>query len=122
MAVGTVFLFLVPYILKLTLDAIAAGDASFWEVLLPAAAGIVTFNALHGLFTYLRGRWAAQASEGIVRQLRHQLYAHLERLPCAYHDKADTGDLVRVVLRTWKRCACFFRRRSSRSPASRCSY
>ncbi|MEM9658128.1 MAG: ABC transporter ATP-binding protein, partial [Planctomycetota bacterium] len=29
-----------------------------------------------------------------VRRLRHQLYEHLERLPCAYHDKADTGDLV----------------------------
>jgi ATP-binding cassette subfamily B protein len=94
MAVGTVFLLLVPYILKLTLDAITAGEASLWEVLLPAAVGIVAFNALHGLFTYLRGRWAAQASEGIVRQLRHQLYAHLERLPCAYHDKAETGDLV----------------------------
>lgn len=94
MAVGTVFLLLVPYILKLTLDALAAGSAGLWDVLLPAAAGIVTFHALHGFFTYLRGRWAAQASEGIVRQLRHQLYAHLERLPCSYHDHADTGDLV----------------------------
>jgi len=29
-----------------------------------------------------------------VRRLRHQLYAHLERLPCSCHDQADTGDLV----------------------------
>lgn len=94
MAVGTVFLLLVPYILKLSLDALASGQAGLTETLVPAALGIVGFNALHGFFTYLRGRWAAQASEGIVRNLRHQLYAHLELLPCAYHDHADTGDLV----------------------------
>lgn len=94
MALGTVFLLLVPYDLKLALDALTTGDAGLWRVLLPAAAAIVACNALHGFFTYLRGRWAAQASEGIVRNLRHQLYAHLERLPCSYHDKADTGDLV----------------------------
>ena len=94
MAIGTVFLLTVPYVIKVTLDAIAAGKADLWSILVPAAAAIVVFHALHGFFTYLRGRWAAQASEGIVRKLRHRLYAHLERLPCTYHDKADTGDLV----------------------------
>lgn len=94
MAVGTVFLLLVPYIIKRTLDALLAGDADAVSLLVPAAVAIVGFNALHGFFTYLRGRWAAEASEGIVRSLRHRLYAHLERLPCAYHDQADTGDLV----------------------------
>ena len=59
-----------------------------------AALAIVGFNALDGFFTYLRGRWAAQASEGTVRRLRHELYSHLEHLPCRYHDRADTGDLV----------------------------
>ncbi|MEQ8784970.1 MAG: ABC transporter ATP-binding protein [Pirellulaceae bacterium] len=94
MAVGTVFLLLVPYVLKLALDALATGEASWWRILVPAAAAIVACNALHGLFVFLRGRWAAQASEGIIRRLRHRLFEHLERLPCAYHDKADTGDLV----------------------------
>ncbi len=32
--------------------------------------------------------------KGSCRRLRHELYWHLERLPCAYHDRADTGDLV----------------------------
>ena len=69
-------------------------DASPVRTLVPAALAIVGFNALHGLFTYVRGKWAAEASEGIVRRLRHELYWHLERLPSAYHDRADTGDLV----------------------------
>jgi ATP-binding cassette subfamily B protein len=94
MAVGTVFLLLVPYIIAQTLDALATGDAGLTETLIPAAIGILCFNVLHGFFTYLRGRWSAQASESIVRRLRHRLYEHLERLPCNFHDQADTGDLV----------------------------
>lgn len=94
MAIGTIFLLMVPYVLKRALDALLSGQATMLETILPAAMAIVAFNALHGGFTYLRGRWAAQASEGIVRELRHQLFAHLEALPCSYHDQADTGDLV----------------------------
>jgi ATP-binding cassette subfamily B protein len=94
MATGTVFLLLVPYVLKFALDEIASGDANLIRTLVLAASAIVGFNALDGFCTYLRGRLAAQASEGTVRRLRHLLYAHLEHLPCRHHDRADTGDLV----------------------------
>lgn len=94
MAIGTVFLLLVPYVIKRALDGLTSGEATMQETVIPAALAIVGFNAIHGGFTYLRGRWAAEASEGIVRDLRHRLFAHLEALPCSYHDQADTGDLV----------------------------
>ena len=94
MAAGTVFLLLVPYVIKRALDGLTSGEATMRETIIPAALAIVGFNAIHGGFTYLRGRWAAEASEGIVRDLRHRLFAHLEALPCSYHDQADTGDLV----------------------------
>jgi ATP-binding cassette, subfamily B, bacterial len=94
MGVGTVFLLLVPFVLKNALDALSQGNASLVRTLVPTALAIVGFNALHGLLTYVRGKWAAEASEGIVRRLRHELYSHLERLPSAYYDRADTGDLV----------------------------
>jgi len=94
MAVGTVFLLLVPYILRRAIDTLAAGTAGVVETLIPAAVAVVIAHALHGFFTYLRGRWAAAASEGIVRQIRHRLYKHIERLSCDYHDHSDTGDLV----------------------------
>jgi ATP-binding cassette, subfamily B, bacterial len=94
MGVGTVFLLLVPYILKLALDALSRDQASLARAIVPAALAIVACDALHGWFTYLRGKWAAEASEGIVRRLRHELYAHLEQLPSAFHDRTDTGDLV----------------------------
>ncbi|MHC4847488.1 MAG: ABC transporter ATP-binding protein [Planctomycetota bacterium] len=109
MAVGTVFLLCVPVLLRFALDSLTSGEAAFggavvdafgiertdvMRLLLLAGCGVVGCYATHGLFTYLRGKWAAEASEGIVRRLRHRLYAHLERLPSSYHDKSDTGDLV----------------------------
>ena len=45
-------------------------------------------------FMYLKGRWAAFASEGIIRHIRLQLYDRLQHLTCNYHDQAETGDLV----------------------------
>lgn len=94
MAVGTVFLLLVPAVLKDSLDALRQGRATVVGTLLFAAAGIIGLNALAGAFTYLRAKWAAEASEGIAQQLRHRLYAHLERLPTTYFDRTKTGDIV----------------------------
>jgi ATP-binding cassette subfamily B protein len=59
-----------------------------------AASWIVLFTAFAGVLQFFRGRWAAEASEGIVRRLRGELYGHLERLPASYLDRAETGDLV----------------------------
>jgi len=92
MWVSTIFLFGVPFVSGDALDGIVEGRAL--DRLWGAAAAIVGLTALSAVFQYLRGRWAAIAAEGIVRGLRDRLYEHLGRLPCAYHDKADTGDLV----------------------------
>ena len=94
MAVGTIFLLLVPTVLKSALDALSGEGATLRGTLLPAAGFIVGLNILNGLLTYLRGKWAAQASEGMVQQLRHQLYAHMEKLPSGYFDQHKTGDIV----------------------------
>ncbi len=59
-----------------------------------AGAAMVGLTALSGLFGYLKGRWASIASESIARRLRNRLYDHLQHLPCSYHDKTNTGDLM----------------------------
>ena len=94
MAVGTLFLLLVPYILKTALDSLTQPETIVRNVLLPVAATVVGLNFLNGVFTYLRGRWSAQASEGIVQRLRNRLYSHMEKLPAKYFDESDTGDIV----------------------------
>lgn len=59
-----------------------------------AAVAVIVLTALAGLFTYLRGRWSAQAAEGIARNVRDRLYDQLNHLPARFHDRAETGDVV----------------------------
>ena len=55
---------------------------------------MVLLTIIAGSFSYLKGRFAAQASDGIARKLKDRLYDHLQRLPAKYHDRAETGDLI----------------------------
>ncbi|HKI73530.1 MAG TPA: ABC transporter ATP-binding protein, partial [Pseudomonadales bacterium] len=114
MGVGYLFMFGVPLVAKFSIDAIQQGDKltvapwlagiasliafghqpSMVEYLVLAAFATISLTATAGVFLYLRGRWNAMASEGIIRRLRDRIYTHLEHLASSYHDTADTGDLL----------------------------
>lgn len=72
----------------------SAAEPRVWGYLLLSGTAVVLMSAIGGVFLYLRGRWAAVASERIVHRLRRRLFDHLEHLPARFHDGADTGDLV----------------------------
>ena len=55
---------------------------------------MVLLTVVAGGFSYLKGCFAAQASDGIARRIKDRLYDHLQRLPAKYHDRAETGDLI----------------------------
>lgn len=98
LGVATAVSFAVPLVGKRAIDALAA-DGSGAAVagptgLIAAACAMVALTAIAALFHYFKGRWSAQASEEIARTLRDHLYTQLQHAPCAYHDTADTGDLV----------------------------
>ena len=102
---------LAPLVGGYALDVITQGDlaagapvlarASMWfardpiivYLALSALAGLAVV-AIGGGFMYLRGRWAALASEAIARRIREELYRRLHYLPASFFDAADTGDLV----------------------------
>lgn len=112
LGLSNVFLFGAPLVSMAAIDGVlmAGGEeTSTWlhgltralrfeatpgRVLGVAALCLVLLTALAAGCQYLRMRWVAIASEGIVRGLRDRLYGHLARLSCRYHDSADTGDLV----------------------------
>ena len=114
MAVAYLFMFGAPLLAAFSIDAIRAGDEfspkpwiaslagiftfgakpGLMTYLLLAAAGTIALTAIAGVFLYIRGRYIARGSEGIVRRLRDRMFDHLEHLPSDFHDKADTGDLV----------------------------
>ena len=90
--------FSIPLILKQALDHLDGAETILGDsesgALWVAGALIVAATAVAGVFAYLRGRFAAIASERIVRELRDRIYKHLGRLPATYHDKVETGDLL----------------------------
>ncbi|SDZ27790.1 ATP-binding cassette, subfamily B [Proteiniborus ethanoligenes] len=47
-----------------------------------------------GIFIYFRGKWSAVASESIAKNIREEVYDHLQHLSYEYHVKAETGDLI----------------------------
>jgi len=92
--IGFGFTFLAPRIVKDVIDAVQAGRTPGAGALWRAAGLVVLVSTIGAGFQYLRGRWSALASQALVRRLRDRLYAHLDALPCSFHDRADTGDLV----------------------------
>ena len=104
--------FATPLLLAETIDSVLGGQASTlpeWLLAPIRALGgrqflldnlwvlglaLIALNLLNGVFTYMKGRLTAVASEGIARELRERLYERLQHLPFSYHVKAETGDLI----------------------------
>lgn len=74
-------------------EAMGGGQYVREHLWLPALL-MVGLTVFAGGFSYLKGRWAAEASDGLARGLKDRLYDHLQRLPVRYHDRAETGDLI----------------------------
>jgi len=67
------------------------------RTLLVIALGFVGLAIVEGGFSFVSGRLAAYAAEGITRRLRNFLFDHIQRLSFAYHSKTPTGDLIERV-------------------------
>ncbi len=112
MIAGTQIAYLVPLVVRGTIDSVIGeapldaparvaaafeamgGRDALRQALWMPGAIMVGLTVLAGLCGYSRGRLVAIASETTARRLRDRLYDHLQRLPVSYHDKADMGDLV----------------------------
>jgi ATP-binding cassette subfamily B protein len=112
LVLGSCVMYLVPLVPQVVIDGILTGpggrasemvrravelgggrDYLRGHLWIPAAV-LVGLTAIAGVLTYLRSRWSAMASEGIILRLRNRLYDQIQHLPCSYHDKAATGDQV----------------------------
>lgn len=111
-AMGTFFSILNPLVIKVTIDSIIGGrgfEVPLWlkdileEIiqnrdmmsgLILAALTLIVLTAVRGFFLYFKGKWSATAAERIAKQLRDEIYNHLQHLPYEYHVKAKTGDLI----------------------------
>jgi ATP-binding cassette, subfamily B, multidrug efflux pump len=77
--------------LKVTLGASLVNAP---RALITALVAIVGFALLRGLFSFLQAFWAEKNSQSVAYDLRNDLYAKIQQLSFAYHDKNQTGQLM----------------------------
>ncbi len=85
--------FTMPDFLMNPINALGGRDFLRHNLWIPALA-LILMNVVNGVFTFIKGRSSAIASENIARKLRNDLYRHLQHLPFAYHVKAQAGELI----------------------------
>ncbi len=85
--------FTMPDFLLQPIEALGGRDFLRANLWIPALA-LILINVVNGVFTFIKGRYSAIASENIAQTLRNQLYSHLQHLPFAYHVKAQAGELI----------------------------
>ncbi len=81
-----------PQLFRLIVDrGIKGGDLTFlsWGVL-----GILALTAVSGVFSFFQGQWTERASQNVAYDLRNAIHHKLSTLSFAYHDQAETGQLL----------------------------
>ena len=103
---------LTPQIIKLTVDSVigsepldvpfflekavqlVGGVGTLRGNLVLIAAAVVFIAALTGLFRYVNMVSNTKAAETFTQRIRNMLFAHIQRLPFAWHMKNQTGDII----------------------------
>lgn len=75
-------------------DGIAKGDR---RIILTGALSLVAIAAAGGTASFLQGYFSARASHGSAYQMRNAIFDKLQSLSFAYHDRAQTGQLITRV-------------------------
>ena len=109
---ATLFSFFSPLVIRLTIDSIiggreinapgivlrmietVGGTSMLAKNLWICGLLLILISALNGIFTFLKGKWTAVASETTARNIRNNLYDHLQHVHYDYHVKAETGDVL----------------------------
>jgi ATP-binding cassette subfamily B protein/subfamily B ATP-binding cassette protein MsbA len=100
-----------PWPLKIVIDYVVTDSPAPWVALrglTPAAllavavGGMVAIYVLLGAVSVANNYTTISIGQGMVNDLRSQLYAHLQRLSLAFHTTASVGDLIyRVTADTY---------------------
>ena len=81
----------VPLLLGLIVNKIEAKDTSAVVTIAAAVAGIALFDA----FLSIAQRWySARVGEGLIYDLRTEVFRHVQQQPIAFFTRAQTGSLV----------------------------
>ena len=100
-----------PWPLKIIIDNVLSGKPAPWSfakgypvgtILLLATGGIVIIYIVLGGITVLNNYTTIKIGQKMVNDMRRDLYAHLQRLSLAFHNRRQVGDLLyRVTADTY---------------------
>lgn len=79
------------------------------ECVFLASIGLFVFQFLRGVFKFMMGVYRQVFGETIARNIRRDMYAHIQSLSYAYHNNIDTGDLIQRCTSdndTIRNCLC----------------
>ncbi len=82
----------VPWVIRGVIDR-GLADQDF-RVLVYAGALILGLAAVRSVFSFLQLYGAERLSQSIAYDMRNQLYNKIQRLPFAFHDRTQTGELM----------------------------
>ncbi|MEX1377547.1 MAG: ABC transporter ATP-binding protein [Eubacteriales bacterium] len=78
----------------LWLVKISGGREELYSRIWMIAAVFIAANSLKSVFLFFRSKYMAKGSENVARNVRNNVYDHIQRLPYDYHVNAETGDLI----------------------------
>ena len=83
-----------PKVIGITIDGLL-NDPEYYKGLLPYIALFVVGVALLGaLFRYMFGLMNSKGAEKLTKNMRNELYEHIEYLPYSWHGENKTGDII----------------------------
>ena len=82
----------IPQTIRWIVDAGIIGQDM--SVLLWSLVGLIGLTVVKGLVDFVLGRWTEVASQGVAYDIRNAIYGKLSSLSFAYHDQAQTGQLL----------------------------
>ena len=87
----------IPRIIKNSIDALTAGQASF-SLLLNYALAIAGIAIIMAIFRYIWRYLLFGHARKVEEALRNRMYKHLQTLSCSFYWKKKTGDLMSRVV------------------------
>ncbi|MDP2659642.1 MAG: ABC transporter ATP-binding protein [Dehalococcoidia bacterium] len=81
-----------PYLIKVVIDGALSGEQGNFLIL--AAVALVAITVVQAAFAFGQGYLNESVSQRIAFDVRTALYDKMQRLSFAFHDRAQTGDLM----------------------------
>ncbi len=87
---------LTPQIFRFSIDEVLGKNRYPYlsEHLWILALAIVAVAVLSGIFMFVTRACTARAGEDFAKNMRDDLFSHVQRLPMGWHDKNQTGDII----------------------------